>query len=260
MLSLIDLWLAAAANRPKGILMGMTEEDIALDAQWSGDPGEFCRSLCDIGFLDRSADGTYSIHDWKEHQAFCFYSEERSKQAKEAIAIRWTKRRGQNKDSICPVYEPNNGRNTPIPSPIPKKGKLFVQGSIEFELAAFLLDQIRKNKPDFKTPNLQSWGKDFDLMIQRDKREPDRIKKVISWAQADSFWSCNILSAGKLREKYDHLEMKMGKSSPAKNPPPGNGTEGKENPAEERRREMEAIEAVPCPQGVRPDFLKESGS
>jgi phage replication O-like protein O len=87
--------------------------------------------------------------------------------------------------------------------------KPFFQDAIAFELASFLLEQIRRNKPDFKEPNLQAWAKDFELMIRRDKRDPERIRKVIAWAQSDLFWHSNILSPKKLREKFDQLEMKM---------------------------------------------------
>lgn len=47
-------------------------------------------------------------------------------------------------------------------------------------------------------------------MIRVDGRSPERIAEVIRWATRDSFWSKNILSTAKLREKFDALVMKMG--------------------------------------------------
>ena len=124
---MIDLWLATAQNRSKGILTGMTEADIALDAQWDGDPAYFCKALTDVGFLDKDEGGTYSIHDWKDHQPFAYYAEERSFRAKRAIMIRWAKRdakiteesKGDNTDSIRDVYDQKSECNTPSPSPYP---------------------------------------------------------------------------------------------------------------------------------------------
>ncbi len=129
-ISLIDLWLATAQNRPRGVLTGMDESDIALDGQWSADAGQFCKVLCEVGFLDRAEDGTYSIHDWKDHQPFCFYSEERSRQARQAAEIRWGKENPglnpkvaeQDADSMQGACDQHAERNapSPIPSPIPK--------------------------------------------------------------------------------------------------------------------------------------------
>jgi hypothetical protein len=94
-----------------------------------------------------------------------------------------------------------------------KNKRIYVADSAESQLSSFLLQEIRKNKPDFKEPNLQAWAKEIDLMVRKDGRDPGRIQKVIQWAQKDSFWHKNILSTRKLREKFDQLEMAMPKES-----------------------------------------------
>lgn len=77
-------------------------------------------------------------------------------------------------------------------------------------LSSFLLEAIRKNNPEFKEPNLKNWNKGFDLMLRVDKREESEIRAVIEFAQTPGgFWNANILSAGKLREKFDTLKMQM---------------------------------------------------
>jgi len=81
--------------------------------------------------------------------------------------------------------------------------------SDEFRLSELLLNLILERKPDFKKPHLQSWSKHIDRMIRLDKRTPERIEAVIRWSQKDPFWQNNILSAEKLREKFDQLELKM---------------------------------------------------
>jgi phage replication O-like protein O len=108
----------------------------------------------------------------------------------------------------------------------PKKGEGRGRDSPKYkfhpehmELARFILNCIRRNKADFKEPNLESWANEIRLMIENDKRSGERVKAIMEWCQSDSFWRSNILSPGKLREKFDQLELRMGKS------PPGNKSE-----------------------------------
>jgi DNA-binding Lrp family transcriptional regulator len=77
------------------------------------------------------------------------------------------------------------------------------------ELASHLLRSIKKSKPDLKDPNLKSWTLEIDRMLRIDKRSPESIKRILDWLPTSSFWSTNILSASKLREKFDQLELKM---------------------------------------------------
>lgn len=80
----------------------------------------------------------------------------------------------------------------------------------QLALAERLKRRILENKPDAKVPdNLDQWADTIRLMMERDNRKYDRIIAVIDWCQKDSFWCHNILSANKLREKFDQLELKM---------------------------------------------------
>lgn len=88
--------------------------------------------------------------------------------------------------------------------------KTFSSEQTEFRLAKYLFNHIKRNNPAAKEPNFQTWAKHIDYMIRIDKRDPEEIKAVIEWCQKDSFWHANILSAKKLREKYDQLVLKMG--------------------------------------------------
>lgn len=63
---LICLFLWAAQNRPDGVLSGMSEEDIELAVDWSGDDGALVQALVGSGFLEEEG-GEYIIHDWNEH-------------------------------------------------------------------------------------------------------------------------------------------------------------------------------------------------
>ena len=90
---LLDLWIATAMNRPSGVLTGMDETDIALDAGWEGDPGEFVDALLRCGFMDFDGQN-YSMHDWEDHQGYVVHADMRKERAKKAAAKRW-----ENKDN-----------------------------------------------------------------------------------------------------------------------------------------------------------------
>ena len=90
------------------------------------------------------------------------------------------------------------------------KSKTFLSDSDEVRLSEFLFSLILRNNPKAKKPNMQAWAKHISLAIERDKRTPEELGKVIRWCQDDSFWQSNILSTQKLRKKFDQLWLKMG--------------------------------------------------
>jgi len=80
------LWVAE--NRPNGNLQGLAGEDIEIAAGWKGEPGAFVSALADVRFLDGS-DGSYTVHDWAEHNPWVANRDQRVKAAKDAAAARW---------------------------------------------------------------------------------------------------------------------------------------------------------------------------
>jgi hypothetical protein len=92
-----------------------------------------------------------------------------------------------------------------------RKNTKFNSDSDPYLLAKLLEHEIRSHSSQFPQSegNRQRWAKDIDLMIRRDKLDPDAIAEVIMWAQNDSFWQSNILSGKKLRQKYLQLSMKI---------------------------------------------------
>jgi hypothetical protein len=83
-------------------------------------------------------------------------------------------------------------------------------------LATLLRKWILRNNPRAKITKPQefTWRREADLMIRVDGRTEAEIQKVLEWSQSDSFWSANILSMGKLREKFDQLTLKAQRSEP----------------------------------------------
>ena len=72
---------------------------------------------------------------------------------------------------------------------------------------------ILRNKPDYRfrggKDRESKWNDEFRLIIQQDKRKPDRIAEVMEWALNNPFWRANILSPHKLRIQFDALELRM---------------------------------------------------
>lgn len=85
----------------------------------------------------------------------------------------------------------------------------FADDSIELSLASELFNLVLGNNQNAKQPNLQTWAKDFDLIIRVDKQSAEDVRKVMKWSQKDSFWQGNILSPGALRKQFGKLVVQM---------------------------------------------------
>ena len=81
----------------------------------------------------------------------------------------------------------------------------YADDSPEMIEAAYLWEKIKGNNPEHRKPNLQVWADDVRKMNQLDHRPFEKIHKMIDWCQLDTFWQTNILSASKLRSKYDTM-------------------------------------------------------
>lgn len=87
---------------------------------------------------------------------------------------------------------------------------VFDEGTEQYKLALFIRQCVLENLPGAKVPDsspdkLKRWAYDVDLMLRIDKRSYEEIRQLMDWAHRDSFWKANILSPGKLREKWDTL-------------------------------------------------------
>jgi len=80
-LALLRLWTRVAIERPSGVLTGWDNEDIALEADYPGDPDEFVEGLLRVGFLDETDSG-YALHNWSERQEWVAGVDERGDRAR----------------------------------------------------------------------------------------------------------------------------------------------------------------------------------
>ena len=90
-------------------------------------------------------------------------------------------------------------------SPRSKSPRTYAPTEQPYQIAEHLYKRILEHQPDLKKPDLQKWADEVRLANERDKRDYDKLDKLVNWAQDDTFWQGNILSTKKLREKYDTL-------------------------------------------------------
>jgi len=102
----------------------------------------------------------------------------------------------------------NNDKNDKNEKPSSPK-RVYDEQSLEYRTANYLYTNILKFKPDLKKPNLQVWANDMRMLIELDKKEAKEIGQVIEWVTKDEFWKVNILSASKLRSKWDTVTARM---------------------------------------------------
>ncbi len=80
-LALVWLLLWAGQNRADGDLAGMTDEEIELAVDWTGEDGALVAALEDVRFLDGEA-GARRIHDWADHNPWAAGAEARSEKSR----------------------------------------------------------------------------------------------------------------------------------------------------------------------------------
>ena len=226
-------------THPSGVLQGMDEIDIALEAGWEGSPQQFAAALVECGFLEKAENGAYALHDWSAHQGYAIHAERRKANARNAAAARWNARQENGTRAACGQHTEGNPPSplpSPDPSPVPEPVPVpfhssqpapaasnaeqdrekttqsaFPEDSEPYRLAVLMRDTLKINVPTLKEPNIQAWARSFGVALRNDERmtEPHFVAEVIKWACADSFWRANIQSPEKLRKQFDQLTAKM---------------------------------------------------
>lgn len=166
---LIDLWLTVAMDCPEGILIGWKDDDIADACNWEGEPQDLVSALLESHWLEKNADGEYSLHDWCEHQGWACNARSRSEAASKNILLRWTLKEIKKKDAddfkrwykteyayqkghtsadVLSFYgsytvgiNPNTSGNTPSPFPLPSPTPTYKNNADSSESASPSPDQ-----------------------------------------------------------------------------------------------------------------------
>ncbi|UWG96813.1 hypothetical protein LPY66_18340 [Dehalobacter sp. DCM] len=154
----------------------------------------------------------FTVLNYEEYQGFERFEKDNQERHKNRVRTEREQSENNNKN-VKNVKKEKNVINT--------SSKIFADDSLEINLTNQLIFLITANNPNFKKPNVQKWASDFDKIIRIDKRDPDEVIGVMTWAKQDNFWKSNILSPSKLREKYDTLFMQMNSRSQTKHIPKG---------------------------------------
>ncbi|MEI5991407.1 hypothetical protein A5881_002942 [Enterococcus termitis] len=217
---------AGESNHSGGLYMTDTlpysVEDLSADFDFTTEFVEFALiTLEKYGMITRY-DEIIFIKNWEEYQAV-----EGLEKVREQNRLRQAKfKEKQRKLTLGNVTDngevtPSNGTDIELDKELdidkekdnkdsrkPRK-RVYEDDSPYIQLSKFLYKKINADATDksemTKEPNYQTWADDIRKMIERDKRTEEQVRKMIEWCQADNFWSGNILSAKKLREKYDTM-------------------------------------------------------
>jgi hypothetical protein len=90
------------------------------------------------------------------------------------------------------------------------------------EISNYLADKILSRDAHYvhlingkREKTVSSWTTDINKINRIDKRDWPDVWRVVQWCVEDDFWSKNILSGKKLREKFSDLILKMPRKSSA---------------------------------------------
>lgn len=104
------------------------------------------------------------------------------------------------------------GINTLVTATPDKKKFNFNQDHYAFAKA--MADKIKIVAPAMKSVNLNRWANTIRLLCESDGIDINHAWNVFKWANSDSFWQANILSADKFRKQFAQLSAKMPKQPP----------------------------------------------
>lgn len=80
---------------------------------------------------------------------------------------------------------------------------------IDMQLAELLAGNVDRLAGEAGKHNLKSWANTIRLMRESDGHTAEQIKYLINWVAADDFWSGNVLSPAKLRQKWQQLKIRV---------------------------------------------------
>lgn len=121
------------------------------------------------------------------------------------------------------ALEPDTGGDNPEATQPPadppkKKQDKFTEDSTYYKMAAYFREKVDAMAAEHglqhltKRANMQSWAKDFQLLVERDgQKDKYLILAVMEWVVQDDFWMDKVLSAKKFREQFPKLVLAMQK-------------------------------------------------
>lgn len=179
------------------------------------DPTDLVKQVTDAGLWEE-VPGGFSIPDYLEYNPSKEeVLENRRKEREKKQRSRGESRRESPKVSPVDSPEMSLGESSGTPGtgrgteePPTSEVELDARAREVNRLCGLLADLIEGNgvKRPIVSPR---WRQSCRLLLDRDGHSEADVERVIRWCQADEFWRGNVLSMGKLREKFDQLTLKM---------------------------------------------------
>lgn len=198
------------------------------------EPGHQCKDCPQI------LDG-WVVHGYLDYNPASDKKEAEREAARERMRRAREAKREANKGRSSDDVRANDGRSSPevqecsdnpVPSPTPKakpssdaaSGADPVEafGQTAVDLTRHLATRVQTN--GHKVPGKGSatawrWFETIERLLRIDGADPGEVRRVVDWCTDDDFWRANIQSAGKFREKYSSLRLRMLNDSPAAHEP-----------------------------------------
>lgn len=203
---------------------------IEAAAEWPGEEGALTSALLSAGGAGRAGfiepvegqTDVYQIHDLSDH-APDYVKKRRQRELERTTPKKDGGQRQKSADNGGQRRTLAENGKTPAPAPALNTGEASASPSSkatpsreDVSLAEHMMARIVAiapnaigTKPPQRLITIQRWANELRLMREQDGRGPPEIRKVFDWANRDTFWRGNILSAKKLREKFDTLRLKM---------------------------------------------------
>ncbi|WP_342512484.1 hypothetical protein MKY34_17985 [Sporosarcina sp. FSL K6-1522] len=83
--------------------------------------------------------------------------------------------------------------------------QVYDEASLFYQLALSFYEQVSRNHPGIKEPNLQKWANDFRLLVEQDQWTIEQITYVMTWSQQHAFWHTVVLSPASIRRNWTRM-------------------------------------------------------
>jgi len=88
--------------------------------------------------------------------------------------------------------------------------KKYTYTDDDLRVVDLFVELIKKNYPDWQMiGSRESWADHINKLHRLDGRTYQQIEYMVKWVQHDDFWKQNVLSAAKLRQKFNDLIPKV---------------------------------------------------
>lgn len=161
-------------------------------------------------YFERIATGYVNTRITKEVAKY----QEKSEKAKKSAQARWKNKSNENNNkanaNALQAQSEGYANHKPItinqePVTNNKSAKLPKFSQDDLDCANWFYGLLKKLNPNHKKPNIENWADDIRKIVNIDNRSYNEISDLMLWVNQDGFWSTNVLSPNKLRDKWDQL-------------------------------------------------------